>query len=58
MSIQRFTDSTSPDDYYDVSVESMDQIKAIVEHIVTDGALITPELIIEAKDVLKKIEDK
>jgi len=58
MSIQRYVDSYSGPNYYDVSVESMDQIKAIVEHIVTDGALITPELIIEAKDVLKKIEDK
>jgi len=56
MTIERFTDSTSPDDYYDVSTDSMEEIKAILEHIITDGALITPELIAEAKKILEQIK--
>lgn len=56
MAIRRFVDSTGPD-YYDVDLESMDPIIAILNHIVTDGALITPELIFEAKSILKEIEE-
>jgi len=50
MPIECMVDDTG-EDYYDVDYDTMQRIKAVLEHLSTDGALLTPELIQEAKEL-------